>query len=52
MYYVFKKIILGYEFKVLRFNCEVSCYVGMNVKRNIVLFMLIFGVIVGLGGVI
>jgi ABC-type uncharacterized transport system permease subunit len=44
------KTTRGYELRAVGFNPHASEYAGMNVKRNIVLSMLISGMLAGAGG--
>lgn len=47
-----KKMILGFEICFVGLNFFVFEYVGMSSKCMIVLLMVIFGVLVGFGGVV
>lgn len=50
MWLVIEKTTLGYEIKSVGFNPDASKYAGMNVKRNIILSMVISGAFAGLAG--
>lgn len=50
LWYVLRKSKFGYEIKVIGDNPEAARYAGMNIKRNIVLVMLISGGLAGLAG--
>ena len=50
MWFILEKTKTGYELKSVGFNDQASKYAGMNVKKNIVLSMVISGVFAGLGG--
>ncbi|SHJ18606.1 ABC transporter permease [Lutispora thermophila] len=49
-YYLLNKTITGYEIRAVGFNPSASEYGGINVKRNIVLAMVISGLFSGLAG--
>ena len=50
MWFILEKTTLGYELKSVGFNRNASEYAGMNVKKNIVLSMVISGAFAGLAG--
>lgn len=50
MWFLLEKTKMGYELKSVGFNEHASQYAGMNVKKNIVLAMVISGAFAGLGG--
>ncbi|CAM3073056.1 ABC transporter permease [Filibacter tadaridae] len=50
MWFILEKTKTGFELKSVGFNDQASQYAGMNVKKNIVLSMLISGAFAGLGG--
>lgn len=50
MWFILEKTKTGYELKSVGFNENASQYAGMNVKKNIVLSMVISGAFAGLGG--
>lgn len=50
MWFMLEKTKMGYELKSVGFNEHASQYAGMNVKKNIVLSMVISGAFAGLGG--
>ncbi|RUL55196.1 MULTISPECIES: ABC transporter permease [Lysinibacillus] len=50
MWFILEKTTRGYELKAVGFNQHASQYAGMNVKKNIVLSMIISGAFAGLGG--
>lgn len=50
MWFIMEKSTLGFELKSVGFNHYASEYAGMNVKKNIVLAMVISGTFAGLGG--
>lgn len=50
LYVVLERTTFGYELKSCGFNRNASQYAGMNVKRNIILSMVISGAMAGLGG--
>ena len=50
LWYVLRKSKFGYEIKVIGDNPEAARYAGMNIKRNILLVMLISGGLAGLAG--
>ncbi|WP_342509579.1 ABC transporter permease [Sporosarcina sp. FSL K6-2383] len=50
MWFMLEKTKMGYELKAVGFNEHASQYAGMNVKKNIVLSMVISGAFAGLGG--
>jgi len=50
MWFILEKTTLGYELKAVGFNRNASEYAGMNVKKNIVLSMVISGAFAGLAG--
>lgn len=49
-YYILNKTITGYEIRSVGFNPSASEYGGINVKRNIVLAMVLSGLFAGLAG--
>lgn len=50
MWFIIERTTIGYELKSVGFNQHASKYAGMNVKRNIVLSMVIAGAFAGLAG--
>ncbi|MFJ7933200.1 ABC transporter permease [Sporosarcina sp. NPDC096371] len=50
MWFMLEKTKMGYELKSVGFNEHASQYAGMNVKKNIVLSMVISGAFAGLAG--
>jgi simple sugar transport system permease protein len=50
VYYFFWKTVQGYEIRAVGLNPHAAEYGGINVKRNIVLAMVISGMLAGLGG--
>lgn len=50
MWFILEKTKTGYELRSVGFNDEASRYAGMNVKKNIVLSMVISGAFAGLAG--
>lgn len=50
MWFIIERTTLGYELKSVGYNPNASKYAGMNVKRNIVLSMVISGAFAGLAG--
>ncbi|WP_182199214.1 ABC transporter permease [Paraliobacillus salinarum] len=50
MWFILEKTSSGYEFKAVGFNPHASKYAGMNVKKNIILSMVISGAFAGLAG--
>lgn len=50
MWFILEKTTRGYELKSVGFNRNASEYAGMNVKKNIVLSMVISGAFAGLAG--
>ncbi|WP_245837230.1 ABC transporter permease [Virgibacillus phasianinus] len=50
MWFIIEKTTLGYELRSVGFNQHASKYAGMNVKKNIVLSMVISGAFAGLAG--
>lgn len=50
MWFLIERTTLGYELKSVGFNPDASKYAGMNVKRNIILSMIISGAFAGLAG--
>ncbi|MEC5422631.1 ABC transporter permease [Virgibacillus sp. C22-A2] len=50
MWFIIERTTVGYELKSVGFNRHASKYAGMNVKRNIILAMVISGVFAGLAG--
>lgn len=50
MYFVFKKSKLGYEITAMGLNSEFSEATGMNVRKKIIIIMLISGALSGLAG--
>lgn len=50
MWFLLEKTTAGYEFRAVGFNPNASKYAGMNVKKNIILSMVISGAFAGLAG--
>nr|WP_106784312.1 ABC transporter permease [Lysinibacillus timonensis] len=50
MWFILEKTTRGYELKAVGFNRNASEYAGMNVKKNIILSMVISGAFAGLAG--
>lgn len=50
MWFMLEKTKMGYELKAVGFNEHASQYAGMNVKKNIVLSMVVSGAFAGLAG--
>lgn len=50
MWFIIEKTTLGFEIKSVGFNPNASKYAGMNVKRNIIISMVISGAFAGLAG--
>jgi general nucleoside transport system permease protein len=50
MWFILQKTTTGYELKAVGFNQHASEYSGMNVKKNIILSMVISGAFAGLAG--
>jgi len=50
MWFILEKTKTGYELKSVGFNDHASRYAGMNVKKNIILSMVVSGAFAGLGG--
>lgn len=50
VYWLFNKTTTGYEIRAVGINPHAAEYGGINVKKNIVLAMLISGAIAGIGG--
>ncbi|WP_163971279.1 ABC transporter permease [Oceanobacillus halotolerans] len=50
MWFILERTTIGYELRSVGFNQHASKYAGMNVKRNIVLAMVISAVFAGLAG--
>lgn len=50
MWFILEKTKTGFELRSVGFNDEASRYAGMNVKKNIVLSMVISGAFAGLAG--
>lgn len=50
MWFILEKTTRGFELKAVGFNQHASDYAGMNVKRNIILSMVISGAFAGLAG--
>ncbi|GEK31296.1 putative ABC transporter permease protein YufP [Kurthia zopfii] len=50
MWFILQKTTRGYELKAVGFNKNAAEYSGMNVKKNIILAMVISGAFAGLGG--
>ena len=48
MWFILEKTTTGYELKSVGFNQHASQYAGMNVKKNIILSMVISGAFAGL----
>jgi len=51
-YYILNKTVRGYEIRAVGFNPHAAEYGGINVKKNIVLAMVISGLFAGLAGAI
>jgi len=52
VYYLLNKTVRGYEIRAVGFNPDAAEYGGINVKKNIILAMLISGLFAGLAGAI
>ncbi|WP_240335285.1 ABC transporter permease [Paraliobacillus sediminis] len=50
MWFLIEKTTAGYEFRAVGFNPYASKYAGINVKKNIILSMVISGAFAGLAG--
>src|SRR5699024_11117958 len=50
MWFIIDRTTLGYEMRSVGFNPHASRYAGMNVKKNIILSMVISGAFAGLAG--
>lgn len=50
IYFVLKRTILGYEMKACGLNAEAAGYAGINVKKSVLLSIVIAGALAGLGG--
>ncbi len=50
MWFILEKTKTGFELKSVGFNDHASQYAGMNVKKNIILSMVVSGAFAGLGG--
>ncbi|WP_112180901.1 ABC transporter permease [Paraliobacillus zengyii] len=50
MWFLIEKTTAGYEFRAVGFNPNASKYAGINVKKNIILSMVISGAFAGLAG--
>lgn len=50
MWFIIEKTTLGFEIKSVGFNPNASKYAGMNVKKNIIISMVISGAFAGLAG--
>ncbi len=50
VYIVITKTTFGYELRAVGFNRDASLYAGINVKKNMILTMVIAGALAGLGG--
>lgn len=50
MWFIIERTTTGFEMKAVGFNQHASKYAGMNVKRNIVMSMMIAGAFAGLAG--
>ena len=50
MWFILEKTKTGYELKSVGLNDHASQYAGMNVKKNIILSMVVSGAFAGLGG--
>lgn len=50
MWFIIQRTSVGYELKAVGYNQHASKYAGMNVKKNIILSMLIAGAFAGLAG--
>ena len=48
MWFILEKTTRGYELKSVGFNQNAAEYAGMNVKKNIILSMVISGAFAGL----
>jgi len=51
-YFILKKTDFGYEIKAVGYNPNASQYAGINVKRTVIMTMLMAGLFAGLGGAI
>ena len=51
LYFVLKRTVWGYELKVIGESQRAASYAGMNIRRNILITMLISGGLAGLAGV-
>jgi ABC-type uncharacterized transport system permease subunit len=52
LWYILWKTTLGFELRAVGFNSSASEYAGMNVKKNILLSMMISGAFAGIGGAV
>ncbi len=50
IYIVISKTTFGYELRAVGYNRDASLYAGINVKKNMILTMVIAGALAGLGG--
>ena len=50
VWFLLEKTTAGYELRSVGYNPNASRYAGMNVKKNIILSMVIAGALAGLGG--
>ena len=50
IYLAYKYTTDGYQFSVIRYSQSAARYAGMNIKRNIILIMLLSGGLAGLAG--
>ncbi len=50
VYYFFWKTVQGYEIRAVGLNADAAEYGGINVKKNIILAMVLSGALAGLGG--
>ena len=52
IYFIMSRTTLGYELKASGLDAKASYYAGINVKRNIILSMIISGGLAGLAGMV
>ncbi|WP_025025410.1 ABC transporter permease [Caldalkalibacillus mannanilyticus] len=52
LWFILTRTKLGFELRAVGFNSHASEYAGMNVKRNIILSMMISGVFAGIAGAV
>ncbi|MUV37341.1 putative ABC transporter permease protein YufP [Lentibacillus sp. JNUCC-1] len=50
MWFIINRTTMGYEMRAVGFNQHASKYAGMNVKKNIILAMVISGAFAGMAG--